>query len=137
MIKKLWPAALWSVVILVLTGMPGNYIPHVHNFWEWLSVDKLVHLFIFGTLVFLILFGIREQYFNSTKRYMFGIVSVVITSLYGLITEILQHYVFTGRNGNRFDFYADATGALIGWLGFYLVYRKKIKASQSNEKEID
>ena len=115
--------------------MPGSYVPHFNNFWEWLSLDKLVHLFIFGVLVFLILFGFREQYFASKKRYWFGIVSVVITSLYGMITEILQLYVFTGRSGNRFDFYADATGALIGWLVFYVVYRKKINALQSNKKE--
>ncbi|MBN2637932.1 MAG: VanZ family protein [Bacteroidales bacterium] len=105
--------------------MPGNYIPHISNFWEWISIDKLVHLFIFGVLVFLILYGFRDQYFSSTKKYLFGIISVVITSLYGMITEILQHYVFTGRSGNRFDFYADATGALIGWLVFYLLFRKK------------
>lgn len=134
MLKKLCPAALWSVIILILTGMPGNYIPHINNFWEWLSIDKLVHLFIFGVLVFLILFGIKEQYFNSTRRYIYGIVSVIITSLYGMITEILQIYVFTGRSGNRFDFYADATGALIGWLSFYLLYRKKINHIQSKEK---
>jgi VanZ family protein len=135
MFSKLWPATLWSVFILILTGMPGSYVPHFNNFWEWLSLDKLVHLFIFGVLVFLILFGFREQYFASKKRYWFGIVSVVFTSLYGMITEILQLYVFTGRSGNRFDFYADATGALIGWLVFYVVYRKKINALQSNKKE--
>lgn len=134
MLKKLWPATLWAVFILILTGMPGNYIPHIKNFWEWLSIDKLVHFFIFGVLVFLILYGFREQYFNSTKRYLFGIISVLITSLYGMITEILQHFVFTGRSGNRFDFYADATGALIGWLGFYLLYRKKINSLESKEK---
>ncbi len=127
MLRKFWPAGLWSLFILLLTGLPGSYFPSVRTFWDWLGPDKLVHLFIFAVLVFLILFGVREQYFNSKKRYVFGIISVVITSLYGLLTEVLQVYVFVGRSGNRFDFYADSVGAILGWVIFFAVYRKKIK----------
>jgi VanZ family protein len=129
MLKRFLPAIIWSLVILILTGIPGSYIPRVQNFWGWLEPDKAVHLFIFGTLVFLILYGFREKYFYSKKRYWFGIISVVITSVYGMITEILQLYVFVGRSGSRFDFYADAVGALLGWIGFYLVFRKKIRSA--------
>lgn len=132
--RKIIPAVLWSVFILILTGLPGNYFPKVNSFWDWVGPDKLIHLFIFGVLVFLILFGFRKQYFTSKKRYIFGIVSVVITSLYGMITEILQHYVFIGRSGNRFDFYADAIGAFLGWIMFYLIYRKKISLIENREK---
>ena len=127
MLRKFWPALLWALIILLLTGLPGSYFPTVKTFWDWLGPDKLVHLFIFGVMVFLIMFGFREQYFQSKKRYQFGIVSVVITSLYGLLTEILQVYVFIGRSGNRFDFYADAVGAILGWAFFFLIYRKKIR----------
>ncbi|UBM62908.1 VanZ family protein [Candidatus Sulfidibacterium hydrothermale] len=134
MLKKLWPSLLWSIVILLLTGLPGNYFPKVTTFWDWLEPDKAVHLFIFGVLSFLILFGYREQYFNREKRYIFGIVAVVVAALYGLITELLQYYVFTGRDGNRFDFFADAAGAVIGWLVFSYLYRKKIK-HHTNEIE--
>lgn len=126
MFKKFLPAAIWSVIILILTGIPGSYIPRVHNLWGVIEPDKVVHLFIFGVLVFLILFGLREKYFLSKKRYWFGIVSVLITSVYGMVIEILQLYLFIGRSGSRFDFYADAIGALLGWIGFYLVFRKKI-----------
>ncbi len=132
--RKIIPAFLWSVFILILTGLPGNYFPRVNSFWDWVGPDKLIHLFIFGVLVFLILFGFKEQYFNSKKRYIFGIVSVVVTSLYGMVTEILQHYVFIGRSGNRFDFYADAIGAFLGWIVFYLIYRKKIRPIENREK---
>jgi VanZ family protein len=127
MFKKFLPAAIWSVIILILTGIPGSYIPRIHKLWGVIEPDKVVHLFIFGVLVFLILFGFREKYFFSTKRYWFGIISVLITSVYGMIIEILQLYLFIGRSGSRFDFYADAIGALLGWIGFYLVFRKKIR----------
>ena len=127
MLKKLWPALLWSFVILLLTGLPGNTFPKIPTFWEWLEPDKAVHLFIFGVLAFLILYGYREQYFYNGKRYIFGIVAVIVTALYGLITEVLQYYVFIGRSGNKFDFFADAVGAILGWLVFSYLYRKKIK----------
>jgi len=127
MLQKLWPALLWSLIILLLTGMPGSYFPKVTTFWDWLEPDKAVHLFIFGVLAFLILFGYREQYFNSKNRYIFGVVTVITTAVYGLVTEVLQYYVFVGRSGNRFDFFADAVGAVLGWLLFNYLYRKKIK----------
>jgi len=127
MLKKFWPALIWSIVILLLTGLPGNDFPKITNFWGWLEPDKVVHLFIFGVLAFLILFGYREQYFKSKKRYLFGVVAIVITAIYGLITEVLQYYVFVGRDGNPFDFFADVTGAVMAWLLFYYLYRKKIR----------
>ncbi len=131
MLQKLWPALLWSLIILLLTGLPGNYFPRVTTFWNWLEPDKAVHLFIFGVLAFLILFGYREQYFNSKKRYLFGLVAIIVTAVYGLTTEILQYYVFVGRNGSRFDFFADTIGAIIGWLLFVYLYRKKIRRNES------
>ncbi len=126
-LKKQWPALLWSAFILLLTGLPGSYFPKVTTFWDWLQPDKVVHLFIFGVLAFLILFGSREQYFHSRKRYQFGVAAVVVTAIYGLTTEVLQYYVFIGRSGNRFDFFADTVGAVLGWALFSYLYRKKIK----------
>lgn len=127
MLRKLWPAIVWALLILVLTGFPGQYIPKVSSFWQWLSPDKLVHVFIFGTFTFLILFGFREQYFKTDKRYLFVIAAVGLSLAYGLLTEVLQAHVFIGRDGNAFDFYADAVGAFTGWLVFYLFCRKKIQ----------
>jgi len=125
MLKKLWPALLWSIIILLLTGLPGSDFPKITTFWGWLEPDKVVHLFIFGGLTFLILFGFRVQYFSSSKRYLFGLIAVIATAVYGLITEVLQFYVFIGRSGNRFDFFADTIGAIGGWLLFVYLFRKK------------
>jgi VanZ family protein len=126
-LKKQWPALLWSAFILLLTGLPGHYFPKVTTFWDWLEPDKVVHLFIFGVLAFLILYGYRQQYFTSRKRYKFGVAAVIVTAIYGLVTEVLQYYVFVGRSGNRFDFFADTLGAVSGWIVFSYLYRKKIK----------
>jgi len=36
----------------------------------------------------------------------------------------LQYYVFVGRNGNIYDFYANALGALLGGVAYFLQHSK-------------
>ena len=122
-LKGYWPSLAWSLIILLLTGLPGDVFPEIKTFWDWLSPDKVVHLIIFGTLSFLILWGYRDKYSgNNRKKLVFT--AVIITILYGILTELLQRYVFIGRSGNVFDALADAAGALIGWWLFIPVYKK-------------
>lgn len=134
-IRKLWPALVWALFILVLMGTPGNYFPTIISFWDWLSPDKLVHLFIFGVFSFLILRSIPPQYFESKKRYVFVALAIGIALAYGLLTEVLQAHVFIGRDGNAFDFFADGIGAFLGWLAFWIVYRKKIKSYSTKNQD--
>ena len=127
LIRKLWPSLLWALFVLILTGIPGDYIPEVIDFWEWLGPDKLVHIAIFGVLSFLIFFNLRVEYLDSKKRSLFVLSILGVTLAYGLLTEVLQATVFIARDGNVFDFYANSIGALLGWLAFSIVIRKKIK----------
>ena len=52
--KPLLPGILWTLLIAVLTLMPGNYIPRITTFLDWLSPDKLLHFLLFGTYIFLL-----------------------------------------------------------------------------------
>jgi VanZ family protein len=129
MLSKLWPAIVWAAIVLLLTGLPGNVFPEIKTFWDWLSPDKIVHLFIFGMLSFLIIWGYRIQYFKGEKRYILATASIITSSFYGLLTEVLQKYVFIGRSGNVYDFLADTIGAVLGWWIFTMIFRKKIHRS--------
>jgi VanZ family protein len=111
----------WAILILFLTGVPGNYFPTVISFWDWLSPDKVVHLVIFAVQAYLIIYGMQPQYLNKRQRYLLVIIGTLATILFGLITEVLQSYVFIGRDGNIFDFLADGLGALIGLVAYYLL----------------
>jgi len=122
-LKGYWPALAWSLIILLLVGLPGDVFPEITTFWDWLSPDKVVHLIIFGTLSFLILFGYRHQYSGNNKQKLVWI-AVIITILYGALTEILQYYIFIGRSGNLYDALADGIGALMGWWMFAMVFKK-------------
>lgn len=133
MIRKLWPAFLWAFFILIITGMPGRYVPEVLSFWDWLSVDKIVHVGVFALLSFLILNGLLQQYIESKTRYLFVLGAVGSSLAYGLLTEVLQATVFIGRDGNAFDFLADSLGAFGGWVMFVILHRKKINShAESN-----
>ncbi|MDP2723835.1 MAG: VanZ family protein [Bacteroidales bacterium] len=132
-IKRFWPAVAWAILILILTGVPGTYFPEVETFWEWLTPDKIVHMGIFGVQVFLILLGFDPQYLAGKNRYVVVIGAAIVTILYGLITELLQHFVFIGRDGNMFDFLADAAGALLGLLAYYLLKIRNTVAKMNIE----
>jgi len=127
-----WPALLWAIMILLLTGLPGSYFPQIVSFWDWLSPDKVVHLLLFGILSFLILWSNRQQYFESKKR---SLVSFVLISgiLYGGLTEFLQAFVFIGRNGNIFDFFANMTGTFSGFVLFVLFTQKKYQKRKRSD----
>ncbi|HJN06607.1 MAG TPA: VanZ family protein [Bacteroidales bacterium] len=125
LIWKLLPALVWAIMILFLTGMPGTYFPKVATFWEWLSPDKLIHIFIFGVQSFLVLTAFRVQYLLSSSRLVYTSIIVSVTILFALLTEILQVYVFIGRDGNIYDFIADVAGIMVGLLAYNLLHKKK------------
>jgi VanZ family protein len=129
--RKYWPGSLWALIILLLTGLPGNYFPKVMSFWDWLSPDKLVHLFIFGVFTFLLLWGYRAQYLQQAKR--FALVRRVfgIGLFYSVFTELMQAFVFVGRDGNIFDLLANIIGSLLGIGLFVLMTRKNKRGNNS------
>jgi VanZ family protein len=130
--KHLLPAILWAFVILILTGMPGNYIPHVSSPLKWLKADKIVHMVMFGTFAFLLFRGFSKQYTFSYLRYNYLLAGLIVGMVFGIITEILQYYVFIGRDGNIFDFLADLLGCLIGMTVFLIFFRKNSGALKNN-----
>lgn len=125
MIKNLLPGFIWSVIILILSGVPGNYVPAVFSFLDWISPDKLVHIIMYSVLVFVFLRGLRKQNSNRgiSKKTIYLVLSISI--VFGGITEVLQNIVFIRRNGNVYDFLADIVGCAIGLMVYLLYQRKK------------
>ncbi len=54
---------------------------------------------------------------------MLVILSIIFA--FALLTEILQKYVFIGRDGNVLDFVADGVGVVVGLLAYKLLVKKK------------
>ncbi|MBK6965186.1 MAG: VanZ family protein [Bacteroidales bacterium] len=115
--KNFWPGITWWCFILVLTLAPGNYFPKVGSFWNLFSPDKLIHLFIFGVLAFLLLLGTSKQ-FRAVKNRYTVVLPLAVTVFTGIITELLQAGLPIGREASIYDVIANFTGCFAGYIIF-------------------
>jgi len=125
--KALWPAFLWSVFILIICGIPGQRLPPL-EFLKWLKPDKIVHLFVFGMLSYLLVKGYLQQESFPFLKLHPGWTAFLFSAFYGVIIEILQEYVFIDRTGDVRDAIANAIGASLGVWFFYYRKKKKIQS---------
>lgn len=109
----------WLGIILVLTAMPGEYVPKMPALQEILQIDKLAHILMFTGLVFLALRSFVTQYQTNPQRLLYVAIMVAAIAIGG-VTELMQQFVL-GRHGSLYDFGADALGCLIGMVLFNLM----------------
>jgi len=106
---------IWLIFIGILTLLPGSVIPNIS--WDFISIDKTVHIILFTVLVFLGLIGA-----NYGNLKLFGkwpvITSISAALVYGYIIELLQSYV-PQRSYDIADLTADCVGTIVGY-GLFL-----------------
>jgi hypothetical protein len=109
-----WLAICWGLMILILTGIPGQMIPKVTGFMDMFAPDKIVHLVIFGGFIIVLIRGfIAEPGYSFQKS---AVVSIIISTMLGALTEILQWLVFINRQASIWDFIVDVVGIILGYL---------------------
>lgn len=112
-------AIAWALLIAFLCLTPGKALPQ----WEWadlLSVDKLVHMLMFGALSYLLARGFRDRSGNTWTDARVLFVAGLLSFAYGALMEVLQETPGLGRNGDVVDLTANTLGAVVG---AYLVHR--------------
>lgn len=117
------PGILWTALILLLMGIPGDRFPEIKTFWDWLEPDKLIHIFLFGIWAYLIIRQNIPQYETARKRFLVVVLAAGI--VLSATTEILQALVFINRSGNIFDFFANISGMVFGIILYVGLHRKK------------
>lgn len=122
-LKYHWPWLAWLFGIIFATILPGNYVPHVITFKEWMQPDKLIHIGLFAVLVFLSLRSYMTQFRGRHYRLIYTVVLIIAVSI-GAGTELMQKHLLESRSGNVYDFGADALGCLTGLIIFYLAEKK-------------
>ncbi len=121
MIRYFWPAGLWVFIVLLLTGLPGNDLPTLSSFWDAFQPDKIVHMGMFG-LLFLLLSGgsfYKGGKVPVSKKLIYTYLFIAI-ALGGTI-ELLQKWVFIGRDCDIYDWIADTIGVLLALVFYYVV----------------
>lgn len=122
-LRRNLPGILWTALIVLLMGIPGNRFPEIRSFWDWLKPDKAIHIFLFGVWAYLAIRQNTPQYPHSTRR----LISIAFFAgiLLAATTEILQELVFVNRSGNIYDFFANVAGMVFGIILYLATHRKK------------
>ena len=109
--KLFIPAIVWFLIVLVLLCIPGKDMPETRLSFR--DADKLVHLFLFGTMAYLFCrpFIFSDAYPNPKKKFIYLLI-VLAVSLWGLTTEFIQKYYVPHRDFELLDWLADSLGAL-------------------------
>ena len=131
--KPLLPGLLWTLLIAVLTLMPGHYIPRITTFWDWLSPDKLLHFLLFGTYIFLLLEGFKRQRTYAFLQKHPVVMGLLIGIIFAIFIEVMQKFVIPGRDGNIYDFLADMLGSILGILTWRIAARNEKKKLHSSK----
>jgi len=120
MIRKLFIISLaWAIIILILSGIPGDDLPK-HTFFNIPNLDKWIHALLYFPLAVFI-----SAEFNLSKK-LFWIISgpfltMFIVAVYGGGIEFAQKYIFIHRSADPIDFLFDILGGLFG-IAFYFLF---------------
>lgn len=121
LIRYTWPAIVWSLVILIATLIPGKAIPKVGFF----QIDKVVHFFIFGVLMFLSCYALKKTYQYTGKPLRFIRIALIYSLALGIIIELIQQYV-PGRGPSVADVVANSIGVALGYGIFRLLQKRSV-----------
>ncbi len=119
------PGIGWGLLILFLCGLPGKEVPDP-SYFDIFLFDKLVHIFLFLVLGFLLGVGFKKQYQYPLIKAHAKKSGFLIAAFYGLLIEILQYAVFIDRSLEAGDVMANMFGAGLGVLFFRGVYGKEL-----------
>ncbi len=122
--RNSYPGVACAVIILLLTGLPGSYLPKAKPL---IGLDKLAHLIMYLGFAFITLWGYRQAYQEQGKAYQRKaiMITLAISLAFGALTEVMQHTLIPGRVGSLYDWIADAIGSLIGAVFFYFFFRNR------------
>jgi hypothetical protein len=102
---------LWALFVLLMCCIKVGKVPDSHLFFP--GFDKLVHCGFF--FVFVIFYSnaiIRKQNF-AYLPFKYALLVVIVAILFGGGIELLQAYVFTWRDGEWDDLFADTVGVFM------------------------
>ena len=103
----------WLLFVTFLLCTPGSRLPKLD--WSnkiWL--DKWAHIFLFFVLVIL---WCRVYVLNKARTDLKKIFTtiLILSVIYGVFMEIIQHYLIPFRSFDYGDMIADAIGSVAGY----------------------
>ncbi len=112
--KKFIPGIFWLIVILILIMIPANDLPKSEFLFK-IDFDKFVHAGIFGLLAVLFCWPFYKTAIPKKIKINYFVLIVLLTSVFGFGTELIQKYWGHGRSYDLMDWVADSFGALCAY----------------------
>lgn len=109
-----WSASVVVLIVILVLTLDSN--PVQINLPNIVGIDKLVHGIMFGGLAMSICLDIQRRNWSALIGVGSVIVAIVISSVVGVIVEMLQYWMANGRTCEAYDIVADVVGAFV--LGF-------------------
>lgn len=125
-IRYFLPPIIWAAIILFLSLAPSNQMPEI-NIWALLSFDKAAHMFFYALLALQLIIAFKKQNSVYTLKYSAAFSAFLLCFSYGVLTEMLQYYMFDGRSADYLDVIANTLGTIIGCVSFFIIYNQPIK----------
>ncbi len=113
--RRLLTAVVFTVLVLILTHIPQNYVTEK---MALLNADKIVHTVAYG-LIAVLLAGVFKM--PLTLRKLF--VLLVILCTLGYVDEYTQQWV--GRTFSIHDWLADIAGISLALAAYFVTHRLK------------
>ncbi len=115
------PAFIWALIILYLsaTAIPQIKINFIFD------ADKLNHFAAYGLFSVLMCWGIWQQQKAFKKKVLITI--FIISSVYGVLMEIMQYLFFPIRYFDYGDMIANILGSILGIIFIRIYYLFYIK----------
>lgn len=109
---------LWALLLFVASSIPGTSYPEVSFHYA----DKLVHVFVYGTLGGLLaLAAAKTKPWTALRVWLFA---VGVSTVYGGTDELHQLFV-PNRSADLRDLLADTVGAAVGAVITLAIVRRK------------
>ena len=92
--------------VSIISLMPSQLIPPVNGFFQ---IDKLVHVIMYLVITVSVLSAFNYSKLNYQWLFMFA-----FCLFYGVVVEVLQYILPTGRQFSWFDILANTVGGIMG-----------------------
>jgi len=109
-----FPSVIWTLIIFILLALPGKMLPNEQHF-SIPQLDKIVHIILFGSFVFLWSFYFSTKEAKDNLRAKILRVTI-IACLYGSGMEFVQKYFIPNRDFDIYDIASDVIGAIAGYI---------------------
>ena len=112
-------AVAWLLIVTALHCIPGSKLPKI-SWQDKILLDKWIHFFLFLLLVFLWNRAFLNKRSKVDVKKIFLTITI-LSMLYGIGMEIVQHYFIPLRSFDYGDMIADGLGSVAGY--FFAVSR--------------